>query len=330
VPGPSLTEISAFVSVLEHTSFAGAAKQLGLSPPRVSELLRDLESRLGVRLVERTTRSVAATEAGERLLTRLRPVLDDYQAALESISDFRDRPAGTLRLTVASPAAHFVLAPVIARFLEAYPEITLDISVSNRLTDIVAERYDAGIRPGNRLERDMIAMRVSDNIAVIHVAAPSYLAKKGVPKTPQDLLQHNCIRFRMPSGALLPWRFREKEERFEAHLNGTLVVDEIILGVSAAIDGVGVLQILPQYVTRELAEGRLVSVLAEWAPPQMEGFYLYYSNRRQVRPPLKALVDFLRQTNRKNSVMPSVVNGFSFSDGSVPPVPDSALTPVLT
>jgi DNA-binding transcriptional LysR family regulator len=291
-------------------------------------LVRDLESRLGVRLVERTTRSVAATEAGERLLTRLRPVLDDYQAALESISDFRDKPAGTLRLTVASPAAHFVLAPVIPRFLAAYPDITLEISVNNRLTDIVAERYDAGIRPGKLLERDMIAVRVSDNIGVIHVAAPSYLAARGVPKTPQDLIAHNCIRFRLPSGTMLPWRFRGNEERFEAHLNGTLVVDEIILGIRAAVDGVGVLQILPQYVAREIAEGRLITVLENWAPTPMDGFYLYYSSRRQIRPALKALIDFLRE-HRKTSG-PSPANEFALSDEFVSPVPDGALTPVLS
>jgi DNA-binding transcriptional LysR family regulator len=328
--GPSLGEISVFVTVLDRKSFAGAAKQLGLSPPRVSELMRTLEERIGVRLVERTTRSVAATEAGEQLLTRLRPLLDDYQAALDSMSDFRDKPAGTLRLTVATPAAHFVIAPVVPRFLAKYPAITLEISADNRLRDIVAERYDAGIRPGSRLERDMIAMRVSDDLAVIHVAAPAYLAAKGTPKTPEDLLNHNCIRYRLPGGALLPWRFRGKQERFDAHFNGTLIVDDLILGVRAAIDGVGVLQTLPQYVARDIAEGRLVSVLEEWAPPPVEGFYLYYSTRRQMRPALKVLVDFLKESYRRSSGTLPSVDGFVYPGQSLPLCPDNPLTPVLS
>lgn len=330
MPGPSLAEISAFVTVLEQRSFAGAAKQMGLSPPRVSELVRSLEDRLGVRLVERTTRSVAATEAGDRFLARVRPVLDDYQAALESISDFRDKPAGTLRLTVAPPAAHFVLAPVIPRFLATYPEITLEVNVDSWLTDIVAKRFDAGIRPGNRLERDMVAVRVSDDIRFSVVAAPSYLARKGIPKTPQDLMQHNCVRYRLPSGAFLPWRFRTKQERFEGHFGGTLVVDEIVLGVRAAIDGVGLVQILPQYVARELAEGRLVTVLEDWTPPPLDGFYLYYPSRRQTRPALRVLVDFLKEAHRKKSAAPPSLLSFAFADETLPPLPETALTPVLS
>ena len=272
MPGPSLAEISAFVTVVDHKSFTGAAKQLGLSPPRISELIRALEERIGVRLVERTTRSVAATEAGENLLTRLRPLLEDYQTALDSMSDFRDKPAGIVRLTVATPAAHFVLAPVVPRFLAKYPDITLEISANNRYTDIVAERYDAGIRPGDRVEGDMIAVRVSDDLAVVHVAAPSYLARKGVPKTPEDLLNHSCIRFRLPAG-VLPWRFRGKQGSVEStHFNGSLIIDDLIMGVRAAIDGVGVLQTLPQYVARDIAEGRLVTLLDDWAPPPVDGF----------------------------------------------------------
>jgi len=158
--------------------------------------MRGLEERLGVRLVERTTRSVAATAAGERLLARLRPVLDEYHAALDSLNDFRAKPAGTLRLTVPPPAAEFLLAPVITRFLKTYPEIKLDISVDDALSDIVAERYDAGIRPGERIARDMIALRIGDPMQIVVVASPTYLAQRGTPKTPQDLERHNCIRIR--------------------------------------------------------------------------------------------------------------------------------------
>jgi DNA-binding transcriptional LysR family regulator len=317
--GPSFAEISAFVSVLDRTSFAGAAKQLGLSPPRVSELVRSLEERLGVRLVERTTRSVAATEAGERLLARLRPVLDDYQAALDSIADFRDKPAGTVRLTVAPPAADFVLAPVLADFFAQYPEITLEVAVSGALTDIVAGRFDAGIRTGERLERDMIAVRVSDPIPFAVVASPSYLARRGVPKTPQDLMGHNCIRFRFPSGAIFSWHFQTRHEVFEAQITGTLIVGESLgLAVKAAVNGVGLLQMPPMSVAAELASGALVRVLDEWAPPPMQGFFLYYPGRRQIRPALKALIDFLRDSHRRTSTEAPLAHGFAFRDA--PPV----------
>lgn len=326
--GPSLDEISVFVTVLDQKSFAGAAKQLGISPPRVSELVRTLEERLGVRLVERTTRSVAATEAGERLRTQLRSLLEDYQAALDSMSDFREKPAGTLRLTVATPAAHFIVAPVIARFLAAYPEITLEVSANNRLVDIVSERYDAGIRPGSRLEKDMIAVRLTDDINVIHVASPDYLARQGTPQNPDDLADHNCVRFRLPNG-MLPWRFRSKDEQIERHFTGNLVVDDLILGVRAAIDGVGVLQVLPHYVAREIAEGRLVTVLEDWAPPPVEGLHIFYPSRRQIRPALKVFVDFLRDAYRKHSIGQQVMNAIPFSGATLPAVPET-LTPVLS
>ena len=317
--GPSFAEISAFVSVLDRTSFAGAAKQLGLSPPRVSELVRNLEERLGVRLVERTTRSVAATEAGERLLARLRPVLDDYQAALESINDFRDKPAGLVRLNVAPPAAEFVLAPVLRDFFAEYPEITLEVVVSGALTDIVAGRFDAGIRPGERLERDMIAVRVSDPIPFAVMAAPSYLARRGVPKTPHDLMAHNCIRLRFPSGTIFPWHFQSKHEVFEAQIGGTLIVGESLgFAVKALLNGVGLLQIPPAYVAAELQSGAVVRVLDDWAPPPMQGFFLYYPGRRQIRPALKALIDFLRESHRRSSAGAPLPQEFGFSDAPQP------------
>jgi DNA-binding transcriptional LysR family regulator len=178
----SLAETNVFVAVLEQKSFTKAAKQLGLSPPRVSDMVRSLEDRLGVRLVERTTRSVAPTSAGERLLERLRPVLEEYQAALDSTNEFRAKPAGLLRLNVAPPAADFILADAVPRFLAAYPEISLDISVDAAMADIVAERFDAGIRPGDRVARDMIAVRISDALPVVVVAAPAYPPRTALPK----------------------------------------------------------------------------------------------------------------------------------------------------
>ena len=299
MPVPSLAETSALVAVLEQKSFTKAAKQLGLSPARVSGMVRELEERLGVRLVERTTRSVAPTAAGERLIERLRPVLDDYQAALDSTNEFRIRPAGTLRLTVAPPAADFVLAPLIARFLALYPEITLDIVVDSALTDIVAGRFDAGIRPGERLARDMIAVRVSDEMPIVVAASPAYLAQRGTPKTPQDLAGHDCIRFRLASGAFFPWTFAMTRRKFEMHVEGRLIVTESpFLGLQAVVGGAGLMQAPLAYMAAEIAAARLVTVLDDWAPQATDGFFLYYPSRRQTRPALKALVDFLRKERR--------------------------------
>jgi len=295
---PGLAETSTFVAVLEQKSFSKAARHLNLSPPRVSEMVRQLEERLGVRLVERTTRSVAATSAGERLLERLRPVLADYQAALESTDDFRTKPAGTLRLTVPPPAADFILPPLIPRFLALYPEISLDISIDINYVDIVAARFDAGIRPGERLSRDMIAVRVSDEIPIVVAAAPAYLAQHGKPSTPQELSAHNCICFRMPSGALFPWRFRMKRRAFEVHVESRLIVNEPKMLIQAALDGVGFIQVPLIYIASEIAAGRLATVLDDWAPPPIDGFFLYYPSRRHIRPALKALVDFLREARR--------------------------------
>jgi DNA-binding transcriptional LysR family regulator len=295
---PGLSETNAFMAVLEQKSFTRAAKQLALSPARVSELIRSLEERLGVRLVERTTRSVAATVAGERLLARLRPVLDDYQAALDSLNDFRDKPAGTLRLTVPPPAAEFLLAPVIAQFLRTYPEIKLDVSVEDALTDIVAERYDAGIRPGERVARDMIALRIGDPMHLVVAAAPTYLAERGTPKTPQDLQRHNCIRIRFSSGVFLPWRFASKRRSLEVQVDGSLVVNDGALAIRAVSDGLGLMQFARLNFEPMLADGRVVTVLDDWAPPPFEGFYLYYPSRRQIRPALKVFIDFLRSSQR--------------------------------
>jgi len=213
--GASLAETTAFVTVVELKSFTKAAKQLALSPPRVSEMVRNLEERLGVRLVERTTRSVAPTAAGERLLERLRPVLDEYQSALESTNEFRGKPAGMLRVTAPPPAGDFFLASAIPRFLAHYPEISLDLSFTDALTDIVTERFDAGIRIGERIERDMIAVRVTDELPLVVAGSPAYFAQRGKPKTPDDLVAHDCIRIRFSSGTYVAWRFRVKRRDLE-------------------------------------------------------------------------------------------------------------------
>jgi DNA-binding transcriptional LysR family regulator len=257
-------------------------------------MVRNLEERLGVRLVERTTRSVAPTAAGERLLERLRPVLDEYQSALESTNEFRGKPAGMLRVTAPPPAGDFFLASAIPRFLAQYPEISLDLSFNEALTDIVAERFDAGIRIGERIERDMIAVRVSDELPFVVAGSPAYFAQRGKPKSPQDLVAHDCIRTRFASGTYLPWRFRVKGRDLEVHVKGRLVVNSVTVACRAAVEGVGLIQGPPSFIATDLAEGRLVTVLDQWAPTPATGFFLYYPSRHQMRPALKALVDFLR------------------------------------
>jgi DNA-binding transcriptional LysR family regulator len=296
---PSLAEANAFVAVLEQRSFSKAARQLDLSPPRVSEMVRQLEQRLGVRLVERTTRSVAPTVAGERLLGRLRAVLDDYRAALELVNDFREKPAGVLRLTVAPPVAYLGLVSTLCRFLAAYPEISLEIAADSALTDIVAGRFDAGIRPAERLERDMIAVRVTEEMPVVAVASPSYVARHGRPQTPHDLARHDCIRIRLGSGSLLPWRLRVGRRVVDVPVEGRFVVNEDRMALQAVLEGAGILQMARSSVERDLAARRLVSVLDEHQPPPLAGFFLYYPSRRQIRPALRVLVDFLRGRGRR-------------------------------
>jgi DNA-binding transcriptional LysR family regulator len=296
--GASLAETTAFVTVVELKSFTKAAKQLDLSPPRVSEMIRNLEERLGVRLVERTTRSVAPTAAGERLLERLRPVLDEYQSALESTNEFRGKPAGMLRVTAPPPAGDFFLGSAIMRFLAQYPEISLDLSFNDALTDIVAERFDAGIRLGELIERDMIAVRVSDEQPVVVAGSPAYFTQHGKPKSPQDLVAHDCMRIRFSSGTYLPWRFRIKRRDLEVHVKGRLIVNSFTVACRAAVEGLGLIQMPPILIATDLAEGRLATVLDQWAPTPVTGFFLYYPSRRQMRPALRALVDFLRDERR--------------------------------
>jgi DNA-binding transcriptional LysR family regulator len=293
---PGFAETSALVAVLEKKNFTKAAEQLGLSPARVSELVRKLEERTGVRLVERTTRSVAATAAGERLLDRLRPLLDDYQAAFDALEDFRTAPAGTLRLTVPPPAADFVLAPIVARFGAQYPAICLDVSISRSFVDIVKERFDAGIRPGERIARDMIAVRISDDMPFGVAGSPAYIERRGAPKDPQELTNHACIRFRSGTGVLVPWRFGRNRRMFEVQVDGPLIATEPEIGIRAAIDGAGLVQLPMAYLVAALESGQLVPLLDSWVQPQIDAFCLYYSSRRQMRPPLRALVDFLRET----------------------------------
>jgi DNA-binding transcriptional LysR family regulator len=301
--GPELAEMNAFVAVAERRSFAKAAVQLGISRSRLSETIRGLEGRLGVRLLNRTTRSVAPTAAGERLLARLRPLLADFDAALDSVNAFRDKPAGLLRLTVPPPVASFMLAPLLSRFLAQYPAIDLEISVDAALTDIVAGRFDAGMRAGERVERDMIAVRIGEEIGGVVVAAPDYLARHPRPTTPRELETHNCIRFRFPSGMIVPWQFEKNGKQVEVAVEGRLTVNDPELAIRAALDGVGVLYTGLGYAAPEIKAGRLVPVLEDWRT-HSAAIFLYYPSRRQVPVPLQVFMAFLR-ANLKGDAAPS-------------------------
>jgi len=302
--GTHFAEMSAFVAVAEHGSFTKAATHLGISNATISQTVRALEDRFGVRLLNRTTRSVALTDAGLRLLERLRPLLDGLEEAVESINAFLDRPAGNIRLTVPAPAAYLFLAPVLAPFLAQYPEIVVEISVDSTLTDIVSGHFDAGIRPGRRIARDMVAVRITNNIQFVVVASPEYLTRYSRPGVPQDLLNHNCTRLRFASGGFMPWRFTVEGKPHELEVAGSLIVNDDALAITAALDGVGLFFAIRDRVAPMVAEGRLITVLDDWLPPAEESFYLYYPSRRRNPAALKALIEFLRM-NFKSSEKPS-------------------------
>jgi DNA-binding transcriptional LysR family regulator len=290
-------EMSAFAEVASLQSFAKAADRLGVSRSTLSETIRGIEDKLGVRLLNRTTRSVAPTEAGERLLARLAPILGDFRAALDSVNEFRSSPTGTLRLTIPPPAAPLLIEPLMARFLAAHPKITLEVSADGTLRDIVRERFDAGIRIGQRIDRDMIALPVGGELRAAVVAAPSYLEKRPKPVKPEDLHGHNCIRIRFPSGVMKPWTFEKGGKRLEVAVTGTLIVNTEASQKRGALDGIGIAYTLLDFVEEDIRADRVVLLLADWTP-RIDGFYLYYPSRRQVPAPLQAFVDFLKKERR--------------------------------
>jgi len=295
-------ELSAFVAVAEHASFTRAAERLGFSTATLSQTVRALEERLGVRLLNRTTRSVAVTEAGERLLAQLRPLLDSFDAAIDSVNAFRDKPAGHLRLTMSPPVARFVLGPVLGSFLEQYPEIVVEATVESGFGDIVAGRFDAGIRRGNFVARDMIAVRVTDDMHYRVVASPDYLARHGRPRTPADLQGHNCIRYRLPAGGFIPWLFVVDDKTIEFAVKGSVVViNDPDLVISAALAGIGIAYLYEEYVAPLIAEGRLVSLIDKSTLPVTDGFFLFYPSRRQNPAALGVLIEFLRSELRAGS-----------------------------
>jgi len=294
---PDLAALGAFAEVATRGSFAKAAVHLGISRSALSEAIRTLEERLGVRLLNRTTRSVAPTEAGERLLARLRPLLDDFAATLDSVNAFRDTPAGLLRLTVPPPAVRLLLEPVLARFLAAHPAIRAEVSVDSALVDVVRERFDAGIRAGRTIDKDMVALRLDARPSLVLAASPAYLARKGRPASPQDLQGHDCIRVRFGAGPLQRWLFERGGRPFEVAVDGPLIVNDLPLLLAAVRDGLGIGYLLNEDAEAELARGGLVPLLEEWMPRPPE-LFLYYPTRRQLPAPLAAFIAFLRQDGR--------------------------------
>jgi DNA-binding transcriptional LysR family regulator len=297
--GSDYAELRAFAAIAEHGSFARAAAQLAVSPSALSQTIRGLETRLGVRLLNRTTRSVAPTEAGTRLLARLQPALADLDGAVADLAAARGRPSGTLRINSTRIAALHHLAPAVGPFLKAYPEITLDIVIDDRLVDIVGSRFDAGIRLGEKVEKDMVAVRIGGDLRMLVVGSPDYVEAHGRPKTPRDLQSHRCINFRWPTdGSFYRWEFERGNEEIEALVSGPLIVNDPELALAGALDGVGLAYLFEHTVGPHLAAGRLVHVLKEWSPP-FPGFYLYYPGRRQMPPPLRAFIDFVGKEARR-------------------------------
>ncbi|HLZ83788.1 MAG TPA: LysR family transcriptional regulator [Caulobacteraceae bacterium] len=301
-----LAELSAFVAVAEHRSFTKAAAQVGIALPTMSQTIRSLEERLGVRLFNRTTRSVAVTEAGERLLSELQPALEGIDQALESINFFRDTPCGTLRLAVSRSASTIVSAgramPLIQPFLEAYPAIRLEILLEEGETDIVGGRFDAGIRVGHRIERDMTILRLADEFRVLTVAAPAYLARHPRPLAPNDLHAHNCIQFRKPwDGAIQPWILVKGNEQAEVAVEGSLVVNDVELALTATLQGVGVACLPEPMIASELAQGRLVILLEDWSRT-LPGVFLYHPSRRQTPMPLEVFLRFVEKWRKQAPV----------------------------
>lgn len=293
---PALADLSAFSTIVAHRSFRKAADTLGLAPSTLSHMMRALETRMGVRLLHRTTRSVAPTEAGERLLARLQPVLRELDLALEEVADFRDGPAGTLRINTSEPAARQLLERAIPAFLERHPQMSLDLVTEGRLVDIVAEGFDAGVRLGESVPQDMIAVAIGGMARFIAVASPAYLRAHKPPRTPDDLQRHACIRHRLPSGKPYRWEFSRRGQEVTIDVPGALTLDHTGLMAQAAQAGLGIAYLPEAVASPALEDGSLVRVLQAWCP-QVPGLFLYYPGHRHVPPGLKAFIAVLREVD---------------------------------
>ncbi|TRC93666.1 LysR family transcriptional regulator [Mesorhizobium sp. WSM4303] len=294
MPRDNLNELTAFLAVARERSFTKAAAKLGVSQSALSHTLRALEERLGVRLLTRTTRSVSPTEAGERLVRTIGPRLDEIETELAALSELREKPGGSIRITAGEHSADAILWPALAKFLPDYPDIRVEIIVDYGLTDIVAERYDAGVRLGEQVARDMIAVRIGPDMRMAVVGSPAYFATRPKPRTPQDLTTHNCINLRLPTyGGLYAWEFEKAGRELKVRVEGQLVFNTAALRLNAVLAGLGLAYLPEDQVAAQLADGRLMRVLADWCPP-FPGYHLYYPSRRQATPAFSLLVDALR------------------------------------
>ena len=289
-----LSDIQTFLTVVREGGFTRAAAKIGVSPSALSHALRALEERLGVRLLTRTTRSLAPTEAGERLIRNVGPHLDGIAAELAALGELRDKPAGTIRITSGEHSAETILWPKLAPLLRAYPDIRVEITVDYGLTDIVAERFDAGVRLGEQVAQDMIAVRVGPDMRMAVVAAPACFAARGRPRTPQDLTQHDCINLRLPTrGGVYAWEFEKDGREVRVRVEGQSVFNSTPLILRAALDGAGLAYLPLDRVRPYLDDGRLEQALEDWLPP-FAGYHLYYPSRRQLSPAFALVVEALR------------------------------------
>lgn len=286
-------DLSIFVAIARHKSFRKAADELGVTASALSHALRTLEARTGVRLLNRTTRSVALTEAGERLFERITPAFRDIQDAIEDLNSFRDRPAGTLRINAPRLACHLVILPMLANFTKIYPDIQIELTSDNALSDIVGEGFDAGVRFGEALAADMIAVPLGPRMRFVVVGSPDYFTHHAMPLTPHDLRDLPCIRYRFNSGQYYRWEFERGTETLEVQVSGPVTMSDQDLMIRPVLDGLGLAYVFEDQVKDHIKAGRLVQVLVDWCP-YYPGFYLYYPSRRQLPAPLRAFVDYTR------------------------------------
>lgn len=290
----NFNDIVAFVTVAREESFTRAAVKLGVSQSALSQTVRALEARLGLRLLTRTTRRVSATAAGERLLASAGPRFDEIHSELASLCEMRDRPAGTVRITTGEHAAITILAPALEKFLPGHPEVNVEITVDYGLTDIVADRYDAGVRLGEQIAKDMIAIKIGPEMRMAVVGAPSYFRQHPSPVVPQDLTGHNCIQIRMPTyGNILAWEFEKDGHELKVRVDGQLVFNNIAMRLDAVGRGLGLAYMPEDLVVEAIARGELIRVLEDWCAP-FPGYHLYYPNRRHASPAFALVVEALR------------------------------------
>ncbi|MBR0937175.1 LysR family transcriptional regulator [Bradyrhizobium jicamae] len=293
------SDLLAFLAVARERSFTRAAARLGMTQSALSQIIRSLEERMGVRLLNRTTRSVTPTQAGERLFLNIGPKFDEMDLELAALSELRERPAGTIRITATEYAVQSILMPALGRILPKYPDIKVEAFIDYGLTNIVAAQYDAGIRPGEMVARDMIAVRVGPDLRMAVVGAPSYFEHHKKPRTPQDLTEHNCINLRLPThgGSLYAWEFEKNGRDIHVRVDGQLVFNGAGALLDAALMGFGLAYLTEAHVQPYISQGRLVRVLSDWCGP-FSGYHLYYPSRRQPSPAFSLLVDALRYRGR--------------------------------